>query len=179
MNIIEAKEQFIQAWGTLGSSWGISRTMAQIHALLLASSEPLSTEDIMEKLQISRGNTNMTVRELIDWGLVYKEIVVGERREFFVAEKDIWQVSKCILRERKKRELDPLKRIFDNLAQVQTDSQNKDYQDFTKLIKDIQTLSEGADTVLNKLIKVERNWFIETFLKFFGKKKKSLKTKTL
>ncbi|KOY85892.1 transcriptional regulator [bacterium 336/3] len=177
MEILEAKEQFIQAWGTLGSSWGISRTMAQIHALLLVSSEPLSTEDIMEKLQISRGNTNMTVRELIDWGLVYKEIIVGERREFFVAEKDIWIVSKCILRERKKRELDPLKRVFDNLAQMQNSSQTKEHQDFTKLIKDIQILSEGADTVISKLIKVERNWFLESFLKLFGKKKKVNKDK--
>jgi DNA-binding transcriptional regulator GbsR (MarR family) len=177
MDIIEAKEQFIQAWGTLGSSWGISRTMAQIHALLLVSSEPLSTEDIMEKLQISRGNTNMTVRELIDWGLVYKEIIVGERREFFIAEKDMWQVSRCILRERKKRELDPLKRVFDNLAQISSNQQTKDNQDFTKLIKDIQTLSEGADTILTKLIKVEKNWFLESFLKLFSKKKKISKDK--
>ncbi|MCU0438191.1 MAG: transcriptional regulator [Raineya sp.] len=177
MDIIEAKEQFIQAWGTLGSSWGISRTMAQIHALLLVSSEPLSADDIMEKLQISRGNTNMTVRELIDWGLVYKEIIVGERREFFVAEKDMWQVSRCILRERKKRELDPLKRVFDSLAQVSNNSQTKDNQDFIKLIKDIQTLSEGADTILNKLIKVEKNWFLESFLKLFSKKKKISKDK--
>jgi DNA-binding transcriptional regulator GbsR (MarR family) len=170
MTIEEAKEQFVQAWGTLGSSWGISRTMAQIHALLLTSSKPLSTEDIMEKLQISRGNTNMTVRELIDWGLVYREIVVGERKEFFIAEKDMWQVSKCILRERKKRELDPLKRVFDNLAQAQ--SSDEDSANFLKLVKDIQILSEGADRVITKLIKVEKNWFLHTFLKFFGWKKK-------
>ena len=173
MTTKEAKEQFVQAWGTLGSSWGISRTMAQIHALLLASSKPLSTEDIMEKLQISRGNTNMTVRELIDWGLVYREIVAGERKEFFVAEKDIWQISKCILRERKKRELDPLKRVFDNLSQIQ--NTDEESVEFFKLIQDIQMLSEGADRVLNKLIKVEKSWFLNTFLKLFGKKKKAEK----
>src|ERR1700741_4977652 len=101
MKYNEAKDKFIQTWGTLGSSWGISRTMAQVHALLLISPEPLSTEEIMEDLKISRGNSNMNVRDLIDWGLVYKELKAGERKEFFRAEKDIWKVAKQIIKERR------------------------------------------------------------------------------
>lgn len=83
MNLQDAKQQFLQVWGTLGSSWGINRTMAQIHALLMVSHTILSTEDIMEQLQISRGNVNMNLRELMNWNLIYKVMQAGERREFF------------------------------------------------------------------------------------------------
>ena len=70
MELPEAKERFIQAWGGFGSQWGINRSMAQVHALLLVSPDPLSTEDVMEQLNISRGNANMNLRALIDWNLV-------------------------------------------------------------------------------------------------------------
>ena len=90
MELEQAKNQFINLWGNFGSQWGINRSMAQVHAILLTSPIPLSTEEIMEKLQISRGNANTNVRELINWNLVYKETILGERREFFRAEKDMW-----------------------------------------------------------------------------------------
>ena len=109
MKLIESKEKFINAWGTLGTSWGINRTMAQVHALLLISPDVLSAEDIMEALTISRGNANMNVRTLIDWGLVFKETRAGERKEFFYAEKDIWIVFKQIAKERRKREFGKLR----------------------------------------------------------------------
>ena len=97
MDLQEGKEKFIQSWGALGSNWGINRTMAQIHALLLISPEALSADEIMKELQISRGNANMNIRALIDWGLVYKELKTGERKEYFVAEKDIWIVFQNII----------------------------------------------------------------------------------
>ena len=86
MKLVDVKLKYIQTWGSLASSWGINRTMAQVHALLLVATKPLSTEDIMKELQISRGNTNMNVRALIDWGIVQKESIVGERKEFFSAD---------------------------------------------------------------------------------------------
>ena len=76
----EAKQEFINLWGVLGSQWGINRSMAQIHALLLLTPETLTTEEIMEQLQLSRGNANMNIRELINWNLVYKQFVPGERK---------------------------------------------------------------------------------------------------
>src|SRR6201996_9081938 len=108
MQLAEAKAQFIANWGRFGTNWGINRTMAQIHALLLVSPDPLSAEDVMEELSISRGNANMNLRELIDWDLVQKVLIPGERKEFFTAEKDIWKVARQIVKERKKRELDQL-----------------------------------------------------------------------
>jgi DNA-binding transcriptional regulator GbsR (MarR family) len=91
----------------MGSLWGINRTMAQIHALLFISPEPLSANEIMEELQISRGNVSMGLRELIAWGIVNRVHVKGERREFYTTEKDVWKMFRIIARERKRREVDP------------------------------------------------------------------------
>jgi DNA-binding transcriptional regulator GbsR (MarR family) len=103
----ETKERFILHWGEMGSLWGINRTMAQVHALLFISSEPLCANDIMEALQISRGNVSMALRELIAWGIVSRMHIMGERREFYTTEKDVWKMFRIITRERKKREVDP------------------------------------------------------------------------
>jgi DNA-binding transcriptional regulator GbsR (MarR family) len=89
MKLEEAKQQFIQNWGVLGTQWGINRTMAQIHALLLVSSKPLSADDIMSQLQISRGNTNMNVRDLLDWGIVEKVLKPVVKGKNFLSQKKI------------------------------------------------------------------------------------------
>jgi DNA-binding transcriptional regulator GbsR (MarR family) len=103
----EIKEKFILHWGEQGSLWGINRTMAQVHALLFVSPEPLCANQIMEELQISRGNVSMALRELMAWGLVSRVHIKGERREFYTTEKDVWMMFRIIARERKKREVDP------------------------------------------------------------------------
>lgn len=163
MDFSEGKEKFLQSWGALGSSWGINRTMAQIHALLLISPEALSADDVMEELKISRGNVNMNLRALIDWGLVYKELRAGERREFFVAEKDMWTVVKNIIIQRKKRELEPMIKVLDELANVQGEDERA--QEFVKVVKEIRLFSNKADATLDSLVKAESNWFMGTFLK--------------
>lgn len=167
MNLDEAKEQFIQTWGTLGSNWGINRTMAQIHALLMISSESLSTEDIMDALKISRGNTNMNIRELISWGLVMKEHKSGERKEYFVAEKDMWEVAQCIIRERKRRELDPMMKAIENLSNVNGDKKSEEYKSYMEIVSEIQGISDNADKILTKLTVIEKNWFLKKVLKLF------------
>ena len=164
MKLDEAKEKFIQAWGTLGSNWGINRTMAQVHALLLVSAEALSAEELMEALHISRGNTNMNVRTLIDWGLVYKEVRSGERREFFCAEKDIWEVFKRIARERRKRELEPVFKVLNEVSRVEGDVNSKDMKAFTDTIQGIHNFASKADGALDKLIRADENWFFNAFI---------------
>ena len=163
MDLTEAKEKFIQSWGALGSSWGINRTMAQIHALLLISPEALSADDIMEGLKISRGNANMNIRALIDWGLVYKELKPGERKEFFIAEKDMWKVVKNIITQRKKKELEPMLRVLDELSSVE--GKDAETEEFIKVIQDIKLFSNKADSTLDSLVKADSNWFVGTFLK--------------
>ncbi len=163
MELKEGKEKFLQAWGSLGSNWGINRTMAQIHALLLISPDALSADDIMEELQISRGNANMNIRALIDWGLVYKELKPGERKEFFIAEKDMWTVVKQIIQNRKKKELEPINKVLDELSSVEPVDEAS--QAFSEVIKDIKLFSSKADSTLESLIQAESNWFMGTFLK--------------
>jgi DNA-binding transcriptional regulator GbsR (MarR family) len=102
MVLKKAEEKFIAAWGAIGTQWGINRTMAQIHALLLISEKSLSAEEIMSKLNISRGNVNMNVRDLMSWGLVHKVLKFGERKEFFTAEKDIYKTAIQILQKEEK-----------------------------------------------------------------------------
>src|SRR4030095_11213897 len=125
MKLTEGKQQFISSWGAFGTHWGINRTMAQIHALLLVSPDALTQDDIMEELTISRGNTNMNIRELINWGLVERVILTGERKEFFTAEKDIWKVVRQIVKERKKRELEPMLVLMDQLSNVDGDKKDR------------------------------------------------------
>lgn len=162
MQLEEGKERFIEAWGTLGSSWGITRTMAQIHALLLVSSEPKSSDDVMEELKISRGNANTNMRNLVDWGLAYKKLIPGERKEFFVAEKDMSKVVQSIVAERKKRELEPMLRLLDELTGVE--GQTAEAEEFRGVVKDIKLYSHKADSALDALVKMDSNWFFSTFL---------------
>ncbi len=158
MELTEAKNKFIRAWGTLGSEWGINRTMAQIHALLLISPEALSAEDIMEQLSISRGNTNMNLRSLMDWGIVYKELVQGERREFFVAEKDILKVARQITKERRKRELEPVLKLFTEMNELEGGTKSE-MDEFKKVTGDIKDLTLRVDDLLEKFSKSDENWF--------------------
>jgi DNA-binding transcriptional regulator GbsR (MarR family) len=167
MKLAEAKEQFINTWGSLGSDWGINRTMAQIHALLLISPEPLSADDVMQQLNISRGNANMNLRELISWGLVSRTIISGERKEFFTAEKDIWKVARLIIKERKKRELEPMVSFLDSVSNVDGDKSDKETKAFIDTIGNIKKFSLQADGYLDTMIKADENWFFGTLLKIF------------
>jgi DNA-binding transcriptional regulator GbsR (MarR family) len=167
MKLLEAKQQFIGSWGAFGTHWGINRTMAQIHALLMVSADPLTQDDVMEELSISRGNVNMNMRELISWGLVERVILNGERKEFFTAEKDIWKVATQIIRERKKRELDPMLKLLAQLEKIEGDKKDKHIKQFTETISGIRKFSKQADNILDTIIKAEENWILSNTLKFF------------
>ena len=167
MKLIEAKQQFINSWGAFGTQWGINRTMAQIHALLLVSLNPLTQDEMMEELSISRGNVNMNIRELIGWGLVDRVIVSGERKEYFSAEKDIWKVATQIIKERKKRELDPMIKLLSQLENIEGDKKDKDVQQFTQVVGSIKKIGQQADKTLDLIIKADENWFTGSIIKMF------------
>jgi DNA-binding transcriptional regulator GbsR (MarR family) len=167
MKLAEAQQQFIASWGAFGSHWGINRTMAQIHALLMISPDPLSQDDIMEQLSISRGNVNMNIRDLIDWGLVSRVLIPGERKEYFSAEKDIWKVATQIVKERKKRELDPMLRLLDQLDDIDGDKKDKNIKQFTETIGNIKKFGSQADKMLELMVKADENWFLGNLLKMF------------
>jgi DNA-binding transcriptional regulator GbsR (MarR family) len=162
MDYQEGKMKFIQSWGTMGSGWGISRAMAEVHALLLISQEPLTTDGVMEALKISRGSANTNIRELIDWGLVYKVLRQGERKEYFEAEKDLWKVMRQIVIQRKKKELEPMLKVLDEVSAVH--EQCPDSDEFCRMVREIKLFSSKANTSLDRLIKSDSNWFLKVFM---------------
>lgn len=163
MKLAEAKKQFIQTWARLGSEWGINRTMAQVHALLLATEKPLSTDEVMEELSISRGNANMNLRDLMNWNLIYRELIPGDRKEYFRAEKDIWEVAKRIARERKRREIEPLLRELSQMEEVNDGS--PEAKQFVKTVKDIHDFAGKIDKSVETMLKADENWFFGAILK--------------
>lgn len=104
----EAQDRFVAVWGQMAGAWGISRTMAEVHALLYVTGDSLCTDDIMERLQISRGNASMSLRALVDWNIISRVTKRGDRKEYFEAEQDVWALFRAIVRERLNREVDPL-----------------------------------------------------------------------
>ncbi len=104
----QSKNLLVRRWGEMGGYWGINRTMAEIHALLFVSGEPLCTDDVMEQLHVSRGNASMNLRALVDWGLVQRQHKLGDRKEYFQADTDVWSMFETIMRERRRREVEPI-----------------------------------------------------------------------
>ena len=114
--LVTAQDLFIRRWGEMGQTWGINRTMAEIHALLYITAQPLCTDDVMERLNISRGNASMSLRALCDWGIVRRLHKRGERREYFESLGDVWEMFSLIAAERKRREMDP---VLETIRQCQ------------------------------------------------------------
>ena len=111
-----AQDLFIRRWGEMGQTWGINRTMAEIHAFLYITGMPQCTDDVMDRLNISRGNASMSLRALCDWGVIRRLHKRGERREFFESLTDVWEMFSIIAAERKRREMDP---VLETIKQCQ------------------------------------------------------------
>ncbi len=102
-----AAQRFVVHWGEMGTRWGVNRTVAQIHALLYVSPRPLTAEQIAQTLSVARSNVSTSLRELQRWGIVKVSHVLGDRRDYFESLEDTWDMTKVILAERKRREIDP------------------------------------------------------------------------
>jgi DNA-binding transcriptional regulator GbsR (MarR family) len=111
-----SQDLFIRRWGEMGQTWGINRTMAEIHALLYICGIPQCTDDVMDRLNISRGNASMSLRALCDWGIIRRMHKRGERREYFESLTDVWEIFSIIATERKRREMDP---VLETIKQCQ------------------------------------------------------------
>lgn len=105
--ITEIQQKFVLHWGEMGSRWGINRTVAQIHALLFISEKPVNADDIAQTLSVARSNVSTSLRELQGWGIVQAVPILGERKEHFTTQTDVWEMFMVVLDERKKREIDP------------------------------------------------------------------------
>ena len=107
---------FVEHWGLMARSWGINATMGELFALLYVSGSDWTADELRARLNISRGNVSMNLRELMAWGVVHRVHRTGERREFYRAEADVWTLFRRILSERKRRELDPTLGVLDRAA---------------------------------------------------------------
>jgi len=110
-------DEFVTFWGDMASSWGINRAMARVHALLYCAERPLNTDEVMERLQISRGSASMNLRALVDWKLVEKTTVSGSRKDHYEAEQDVWQITARIIKERERREVSPVREHLQSSAE--------------------------------------------------------------
>ncbi|MFK5983037.1 MAG: ArsR family transcriptional regulator [Flavobacteriaceae bacterium] len=167
MKYQEAKEKFISTWGSLGTLWGINKAMAQIQALLFISTKPLSMEDIMEDLKISRGNASMNLRQLIEWGIVNKEIILGERKEHFTTEKDVQELARIIAKERSRREIQPVIKVLKEISSIENDNSEKT-KELIKQTKALHDLTENADVMINKLVNHNQNWLTKSLIKLIS-----------
>jgi len=150
----EALEQFILLWGEMASAWGINRTMAQIHALLYAEADPLDTDTIMNYLDISRGNANMNLRNLLQWQLVHKVHFKGKRKDYYTAEKDVWNIVATIIRERQQREVAPIRQNLNECLELFENKENLSKEDiaFKKRIENFTEFLEMFERFTSALL---------------------------
>ena len=156
----QASEQFVLLWGEMASAWGINKTMAQIHALLYAENEPLDTDTIMEQLSISRGNANMNLRNLVQWQLISKVHFTGKRKDFYTAEKDVWNIVSVLINERQQREIAPIQQNLVECLEL--------FKNGEDLTKDEAEFKERIENFIEFLEMFDR--FTKAMLPYINKK---------
>jgi DNA-binding transcriptional regulator GbsR (MarR family) len=158
VNLRKAQDLFVLEWGRMSSSWGINRTMAQIHALLFVTGHPLEVNDIMDRLQISRGNASMNLRELMDWGIVRRFRQPGDRKDTYFSETDPYQMFLRVVRERKRRELDPTAdAIREVLGKLPDSDPSQEVQGLRNRLSSLLEIFDLIDVAYNQVFGVERS----------------------
>lgn len=164
----EAREDFVSQWGALGSCWGVNRTMAQIHALLMTSAKALSTDEIMAELQISRGNANTNLRDLTGWGLIRTVLRKGERKEYFEAEKDVWKMFCIVTRERRRREIAPAMEVLLRCGEKTKNLKDPEAREFHRQITSVLDFLRVGDRAMDKVASSEQSRIMKMVMKFFA-----------
>lgn len=166
--IAEIKEDFVAQWGALGSQWGINRTMAMIHALLLVSPRPMTTDQIMDSLSVSRGNAHANLRELVNWGLIRQVIVKGERKDHYEAEKDVWKIFCTLARERKRRETEPASHVLQDCIRRSKGMRSPEAQELHKQLSALNEFVLLANTAMEKIATKEQSALLPKLLKLIS-----------
>ena len=142
-----SREAFISHWGEMGSSWGVPRSMAEIHALLFIEGRPLCTDEIMERRGVSRGNVSTTLRQLSEWGIVTRVRIRGDRKDYFEAEQDVWNLLSLIVRARKRRELEPLLAALEEARSLASDTKDAPVEDPKETKAHLERLNSMHDAL--------------------------------
>lgn len=161
-----ARERFLQCWGEMGSSWGINKTMAQIHALLMVSERPLNMDEIMTELDASRGNVHLNLRQLMDWGLITRTYQRGDRKDYFQSEKGVWKMFCAITRERKRREIEPVLRGLEECVRLAR--QEKNATALQKQMEELLELSRTIDFLMGQIATQEDSRILPLMMKLVG-----------
>jgi DNA-binding transcriptional regulator GbsR (MarR family) len=155
------QQKFILHWGEMGTRWGINRTVAQIHALIYMSPQPLPAEEIADTLAVARSNVSNSLKELQGWGIIKRIHVLGDSRDHFESMKDVWEMFRVVLDERKKREIDPtLRMLKECLAEAERD---KTTDEFTE--QRLRDLHNFFETTTAWYVQV-RQWPTSAMVKF-------------
>ena len=171
----QAIDRFVSLWEEMASTWGINRTMAKIHALLYCVECPLNTDQIMERLGGSRGNANMNLRALVEWDLVAKTQRTGSRKDYYQAEKDVWQITARIIEERKRREVTPVRKRLQDCTDLLADENSSiaDRPEDVRILHrrlanliELVEVFEGVTEVLLPLVRREDADQIERLIDF-------------
>ncbi len=164
----DVQEQFIMEWGRMSSSWGINRTMAQIHALLFITGKPHSMDEIIDRLHISRGNASMNLRDLMDWGILRRFRRPGDRKDIYVTDSEPWQMVARVVRERKRRELDPTSKVIaECLESVPNLPDNEDVVQLKHRLSGLMEIFGMVDAIYEQAFKNDET-FLQT-LKLSGR----------
>lgn len=164
----QARDEFVSQWGALGTQWGINRTMAQIHALLMIAPEPMSTDDVMEELEISRGNAHTNLKELVAWGLVRIVVRKGERRDFFEAEKDVWHIFTIVAKERKRREIDPALAVLNRCSEESRDINTPEGRAFHSQMRQLEDFVGFASNMADKVAGMKHGFAVQLAAKLLS-----------
>jgi DNA-binding transcriptional regulator GbsR (MarR family) len=164
------QQKFILHWGEMGTRWGINRTVAQIHALLYISPKPLQAEEITEALNVARSNVSTSLKELQGWGIVKMVHVLGDKRDHFESMKDVWEMFRVVLDERKRREIDPTLSMLRECIAEAGQSKEKDPHTLERL----QALRDFFELTTAWYMQISR-WPAATLAKFVKLGDKALK----
>ncbi len=156
-------QNFILHWGEMGTKWGINRTVAQIHALLMTSDTPLNAEDICEKLGVARSNVSNSLKELQNWGIVKVVHLPGDRRDHFQSMGDVYEMFRVIAAERKRREVDPTLTTLRNCAIEAEDAKDESEVFAKQKIEDLLEFFELASDVYERMNKLPTKTAIKAF----------------
>ena len=164
----KARDEFVAQWGAVGTQWGINRTMAQIHALLMTAPQAMTTDEVMDDLEISRGNAHSNLKELVAWGLIKAVVKKGERREFFEAEKDVWQIFTIVARERKRREIEPALAILSKCAEESSEIQTPEGKAFHDQMRALEDFVGFASKMSDRISSLKYGFAVQLATKLLG-----------
>lgn len=155
MKLNPATEKFVLHWGEMGTQWGVNRTMSQIHALLYIIGKPLNAEEITDTLGVARSNVSTSIKELQNWGLVQKVSILGDRRDHFTTNTDVWELARIIVVERQKRELEPTVKFLQQL--IDSPEFEQENNEVKSRIRDTQEFVDTLTTWSSEMLRLPTN----------------------